>query len=190
MSKHTPAKSGNFLMLAPAMSDEKSEQCHDLLSGGSPEDIDLLRIVYHRSPDRLVDEWADRVGDQPANTVILSVDDRAQSGSIGGEKLSGEADGTVEVLAANPNDLTGLGMELNNALTALSETGNDVYVCFDSVTAMLQFVDTESAYKFLHMLTGQFHKVDAVAHFHIDPSAHDEQTISRIKTTFDDLIEL
>ncbi|RXK51282.1 DUF7504 family protein [Halorientalis pallida] len=190
MSKHTPAKAGNLLVMAPAMSDDKAEQCHDLLSGQAPESVDLVRIVYHRSPDRLVDEWADRVGDPPANTVIVSVDDRAQSGSIGGQTLSGEADGTVEVLAANPNDLTGLGMELNNALTALSETDNEVYVCFDSVTAMLQFVDTESAYKFLHMLTGQFHKVDAVAHFHLDPTAHDERTISRIKTTFDDMVEL
>jgi hypothetical protein len=176
----------NVLVMAESMSDAKTDTCYELLGGADPADVDLLRVVYHRTPDRLVDEWEQHVGHQPANTVIVGVDDRVQSGTLANGGPDDETGG-LTVLAANPNDLTGLGMELNNALTELSKTDNDVYVCFDSVTALLQFVDTESAYKFLHMFTGQLHKVDARAHFHMDPEAHETQTVSRLKTTFDDM---
>jgi len=186
MSAERARTAKNVLVLAEAMSDAKTDTCYELLGGEEPSDIDLLRVVYHRTPERLLDEWADRRGTQPANTVIVGVDDRVQSGALG-DTAADSDDTSLEVLTANPNDLTGLGMELNNALTALSRTDNHVYVCFDSVTALLQFVDTESAYKFLHMFTGQLHKVDATAHFHMDPDAHETQTISRLKTTFDDL---
>lgn len=189
MSTRGAAPAKNVLVMAPAMSDGKTEQCYDLLTQQDPETIDLLRVVYHRSPDLLLAEWTDVVGESPDNTVVVGVDDRVQTGTIGpDDEVAG--DGAVKVLAANPNDLTGLGMELNNALKAVASTDNDVYVCFDSITALLQFTDVESAYKFLHMFTGQLHKVDAHAHFHMDPEAHDTQTISRLKTTFDDLVEV
>jgi hypothetical protein len=186
MSTERARTAENVLVLAEAMSDAKTDTCYDLLGGADPDEIDLLRVVYHRTPERLLDEWAGRMGAQPANTVIVGVDDRVQSNPLG-ESTAASDDTNLEVLAANPNDLTGLGMELNNALTALSKTDNHVHVCFDSVTALLQFVDTESAYKFLHMFTGQLHRVDATAHFHMDPDAHETQTVSRLKTTFDDL---
>ncbi|WP_136715096.1 DUF7504 family protein [Halorientalis salina] len=175
----------NVLVLASAMSDGKTESCYHLLTDSPPAEMDLLRIVYHRSPDHLIEEWTDLVGDLPANTAIVNVNDRA-SADVSDYDTGNE---NVEVFTANPNDLTGLGMEINNALTALSETDNDIFVCFDSVTALLQFVDVESAYKFLHMFTGQLHTTGAVGHFHIDPNAHDDQVLSRLKTTFDDMVQ-
>jgi hypothetical protein len=186
MSAPDETQAGNVLVMAESMSDAKTETCYHLLGVADPGDVDLLRVVYHRTPDRLLDEWEHHLGSQPANTVIVGVDDRVQSGAIASSESGPDAP-DLEVLTANPNDLTGLGMELNNALTALSRTDNDVYVCFDSVTALLQFVDTESAYKFLHMFTGQLHQVDARAHFHMDPEAHETRTVSRLKTTFDDM---
>ena len=186
MSSGAGPTARNVLVMAEAMSDGKTDACYELLDSADPGGVDLLRIVYHRTPERLLDEWERRIGTQPANTAIVGVDDRVQSGPS--EDATPTTDETnLRVYAANPNDLTGLGMELNNALTALSKTANPTFVCFDSVTAMLQFVDTESAYKFLHMLTGQLHDADAVAHFHMDPNAHDPRTISRLKTAFDDL---
>lgn len=191
MKADSVTQPGNVLVMAPAMSDGKTNACYDLLTGDDPGSTDLLRVVYHRTPERLIEEWNQTVGTPPASTTIVSVDDRVQTDTLT-EELTVDTDSTVTVLSANPNDLTGLGMELNNALSALPESGteNRTCVCFDSVTALLQFVGVENAYKFLHMFTGQLHKIDAIAHFHIDPGAHDTQTISRLKTTFDDMIEL
>ena len=147
MSADGDRPTGNVLVMAPAMSDGKTEACYELLTGVDPAATDLLRVVSHRSPERLVEEWESQVGTQPANTVIVGVDDRVQSGTLGNDGPRVD-EGNLRVLAANPNDLTGLGMELNNALEALSGTDNRPFVCFDSVTALLQFVDVENAYQF------------------------------------------
>ncbi|MFB6176133.1 MAG: hypothetical protein ABEI99_03120, partial [Halobaculum sp.] len=178
----------NTFVLAPVMSDAKTDGCFDLLDEQPPEEIDLLKIVYRSTAEDVLDEWIERTGTTPATTVIVGVDDRAQSSVM--DAADDEAvDGQVEILTANPNDLTGLSMTLNNALSELGKTDNDLYVCFDSITALLQFVDTESAYRFLHMFTGQLRKAGAVAHFHASPNAHDPQTLSQMKTTFDELFE-
>ncbi|MEZ3114404.1 hypothetical protein RYH80_00485 [Halobaculum sp. MBLA0147] len=187
MSSQT-TRSRNVFVLAPVMSDAKTDACFELCTEQPPEEIDLIKVVYRDTAVSVIDEWLEHTGTTPATTVIVGVDDRAQSSALD-EVDADELDGQVELLTANPNDLTGLSMTLNNALAELGKTDNDLYVCFDSLTALLQFVDTDSAYRFLHMFTGQLRKAGAVAHFHASPNAHDPQTLSQMKTTFDELIE-
>ena len=91
--------------------------------------------------------------------------------------------------SANPNDVTGLGMRLNNYLGD-HDPDNQLVVCFDSLTQMLQFADVQSVFKFVHMFTGQLREVDAIGHFHMDPDAHDAQTVSRLKPAFNDAIQI
>lgn len=177
----------NVLVLAPVMSEQKNAACYDLLTEQPPAEIDYLRIVYRNTPDQVLREWADNVGEPPGTTVIVGVTDRAQVAQ--GTEAVEATDAHVEVFTANPNDLTGMSMTLNNAFGELSKSDRDLYVCFDSITALLQFVDGDSAYRFLHMLTGKLRKLGAVAHFHASPEAHDPQTLSQLKTTFDDLVE-
>jgi hypothetical protein len=55
---------------------------------------------------------------------------------------------------------------------------------------MLQYVELETAYEFLHAITGQLYAADARAHFHVDPSAHDSQTVDSITSLFDAVVEL
>jgi ABC-type nickel/cobalt efflux system permease component RcnA len=55
---------------------------------------------------------------------------------------------------------------------------------------MLQYVDFETAYEFLHAVTGQVHAADARAHFHIDPDAHDRQHVEAITSLFDARVAL
>ena len=40
------------------------------------------------------------------------------------------------------------------------------------------------------MFVGQLREVDAVGHFHLDPGAHEQRTISRLKPLFDDAVDL
>lgn len=175
----------NRLVMAPALSDARCERCADLLACGGHADLDVLRVSYSTSPADLLAQWRDAHGDLPARTGIVRVGDRAA--------LAGEADGVtdldrVAVTAANPNDVTGLGMRLHDYL---GDRDDDLRlaVCFDSITQMLQFADVEPVFQFLHTFTGQLREVGAVSHFHIDPAAHDAQTVSRLKPAFDDAVE-
>jgi hypothetical protein len=180
-----PAPGTNVLVLAGALSDEKRAHCGDLLSVAPAGELDVLRVSYAQSADELVEKWRDRHGDLPARTGVVCVGDQASL--TDGDPAVADLDG-VAVTTANPNDITGLGMRLNNYLGD-HDPDTRLVVCFDSLTQMLQFADIRSVFKFVHMFTGQLREVDAVAHFHMDPDAHDQQTISRLKPAFDEAIE-
>jgi hypothetical protein len=182
-------KTQNLLVLAESISDEKREHCHDLLVPTDPSTLDVLMILYHRSPENFLEEWDERFDARPANTFIVGVHDRTQSATTNSESAILEAAEHVHQASVNPNDITGLGMQLNNALTEFEKSDNKLVVCFDSITALLQFIDLENAYKFLHMLTGKLHAADAYAHFHVDPEAHETQAIRQLQTTFDDRLD-
>ena len=102
--------------------------------------------------------------------------------TVGDAGAAGDRDDAVIENVSTPSDLTGLGIEIGQFL---SEWDPPVTVCFDSLTSMLQYVDFETAYEFLHAITGQVHAAGARAHFHIDPDAHDEQHVAGITSLFD-----
>lgn len=183
MTTHSPSPGTNVLVLASALSDAKGDHCLALLDVDA-DHLDVLRISYSRGADELVGEWRDARGAMPARTGIVRVGDQA---SLTGTDPQTTDRDDVAVTTANPNDVTGLGMQLNNYL-ADHDPDTQLVVCFDSLTQMLQFADVKSVFKFVHMFTGQLREVGAVAHFHMDPAAHDPQTVSRLKPAFDEAV--
>jgi hypothetical protein len=179
-----PEPGTNVLVLAPSLSDEKAGTCQELLDGEPLAELDVLRITYSDAPEELVAEWRDHHGELPGRMGIIVVGD--QPGGHGGDAALPE---DVFVTTANPNDITGLGMRLNNYLND-GEPDSQLVVCFDSITEMLQFAEMQPVFKFLHMFVGQLRDVDAIGHFHLDPGAHDNQTVSRLKPLFDDAVDL
>lgn len=184
MSTLDPKAGTNVLVLAPSLSTEKGDTCLNLLAAGSREQLDVLRITYSASPQELVDQWQTKYGELPGRMGIVIVGDQAGLTATSDDELPDR----VFVTTANPNDITGLGMRLNNYLTDV-EPDSQLVVCFDSLTELLQFADVQSTFKFLHMFAGQLREVDAVGHFHLDPGAHEPQTISRLKPVFDDAVD-
>jgi hypothetical protein len=180
----TPDPGTNVLVMAPSLSDQKRETCLDLQGVGSPAELDVLRVTYSDAPGELVDEWRDHHGDLPGRMGIIVVGD--QPGQYGSDV---DLPDSVFVTMANPNDITGLGMRLNNYLND-GDGDAQLVVCFDSVTEMLQFAEMQPVFKFLHMFVGQVRDANGVGHFHMDPDAHDDQTVSRLKPLFDDAVNL
>lgn len=103
------------------------------------------------------------------------------SGTRSAAAIGGGTSGSVAV--ADPNDLTGLGI----AVTDLLEPGMNV--CFDSVTTMLQYAETNRVYTFLNSLLGHLWNANATAHFHFNPDAHDSETVAAITSLFDVCID-
>ncbi|WP_277541919.1 DUF7504 family protein [Haloarcula laminariae] len=184
MATDAPPPGSNVIVMAPSLSDEKREICLDLQDAGPPERLDVLHVTYSDTPTELVSRWRDHHGGLPGRMGIVVVGDQpgGRSGDDGVPK-------NVFVTTANPNDITGLGMRLNNYLND-HDDDSQLVACFDSMTEMLQFAELKPVFKFLHMFAGQLRDADAVSHFHLDPGAHDEQTISRLKPLFDDAVDL
>lgn len=183
----------SVLLLSSAMSTESDDVCADMLCPTDGGEQNALWVAYTKSPDAQVRRYRAHAGGKPANIGIVSVDNGARSAAAmgGGNADAGPAGpgGPTETVT-NPNDLTGLGIRITEYLQEWHNAGGRTVVCFDSLTALLQYVDLKTAYEFLHVLSGRLAAVDAFAHFHMDPSAHDDRAVEIVTSLFDAVIEL
>jgi hypothetical protein len=184
------AGANSTLLLSSSFAEDTEETCTGLLQSGAASETNVLWVSYTKSPDQQLRRWQSHSNDRPANMGMVSVEDSTRSvaaGNGGSSDLMGP-DKPVETVSS-PNDLTGLGIRITEFLTDWEENDNRTVVCFDSLTALLQYVELETAYEFLHIITGRMAALDAFAHFHMDPDAHDDQTIQSVTTLMDAVVE-
>lgn len=174
----------NVLLLAPSLGSQGDDICLDLISQTPPSETNVLVISYTDTPQEWVQRWIDHVGVSPVRGGIVSI---------------GQSDATVDdpswavKTVENPADLTGVGIELSELLSGMATAAGDddhIAVCFDGVTSLLQYADLQRAFRFLHVVTGRVKTVGGVGHFHLDPEAHDRQTLATLKGLFDAVIEV
>jgi len=171
----------NILLGAPSMGQGSEDICVDLLSEGDPGDLKVLWVSFTKPADACLAQWRERHEDDPASFGAIVVGDTV------GDPAGGDISENRVQRITNPSDLTGIGIKVGEFVNAQS---GQIVVCVDSLTALLQYVDLETAYEFLHALTGQLYSAGAVSHFHIDPSAHDEETVDTLLSLFDASVEL
>ncbi len=185
-------EASSVLLLSPSLGEGESDACIDLLH---PDDVEknALWVSYTKSPDAQLRRWRNHSESRPANVGVVSVGDSMRSVSAGNPQSANHGsdglDPSIETVT-NPNDLTGLGISITEQLTRWHSNDARTVVCVDSLTAMLQYVDRQTAYEFLHVLTGRLYAADAVAHFHMDPGAHDDRTVESIASLCDAVVEL
>lgn len=173
----------NVLLLGSSLNAGTSRAAMDLMTEAAPADTSLLVVSYTRDPDTWLRRWHERVGDVPANTRFVSVTDATRPASP-------STTDSVLTAQATPSDLTGVGIAVSNSLEAWRGADTHIVAAFDSVTAMLQYSPQATAFRFLHTLTTRFRAVDARVHYHLDPAAHDDQTVARFTHLFDAVVEV
>jgi hypothetical protein len=174
----------NVLLLVPSLGSQSSGACHDLLTRTPPEETNVLAITFTQTAEEWASRWMDDVGTAPARGGIVGI-------GQGDAELSSQswAAKTVE----NPSDLTGIGIELSELLSGMATAAGEeeqIAVCFNSVTSLLQYADLQRAFRFLHVVTGRVKTVGGVGHYHLDPDAHDSQTLATLKGLFDAVVEV
>lgn len=182
----------SVLLLTPSLSEDGDDVCVDLLHPEEAATENMLWVSYTKPPDVQLRRWRSHGGAAPANLGIVSVAESTRSvsaASAGGGGPAAGPGGPIQTVAS-PTDLTGLGIAITEHLQRWADNDYRTMVCFDSLTAMLQYVDVETAYEFLHLLTGRLYAVDAVAHFHMDPGAHDARTVAALLSLCDAVVDL
>lgn len=170
-----------IMLGASSMNNEADDACVDLLSQGDPETTSVLWVTFTRQAAQCLESWRDNHESDPGEFGVVVVGETPAIGA--GEEI----DSAVVETISTPSDLTGIGITITEFVSGRS---GEILVCFDSLTALLQYVDLETAYEFLHALTGQLYSAGAVSHFHVDPSAHDEQTLDTLRSLFDAEVNL
>lgn len=162
------------LLCGPSLGSETRTRCPELLTAAAAEGREVLWVTYTRPPPACVRSVPD---DVPVRGVIAVGDAPNWETSL--------EDVDVEVVAT-PGDITALGIKLSRFLSGADD---DLVVCFDSVTAMCQYVESDTAYGFLHAIAVQLYEADATAHFHLDPVAHDEAAVDLFTSLCDAVVD-
>lgn len=175
---------GNVLLLAPSMS-RGQDVCPTV--GTAPADGSNLLVVLLNGPiaSRL-DRWRRHGGLPEQVRVVCCEETRGATTTADGTTVTTVADVAIPVrTVSSPADLTDLGLAIEGYLDARADDGARVDVCFDSLTTLLHYVDVKRAFRFLHSLAPGIHRTDGLAHFHMDPNAHDERTLAIVESLFD-----
>lgn len=176
-----------MLVESPALRDDATAGATDAVD--RPDQTNLLVVSYRDDPDAWLQRWRTRAGTLPAELGFVHVGETTRSAAAAGGRATG---GTLPLVAAvsDPTDLTGLGIRVSEYLEAWAGNGRRTVVWFDSVTTLLQFVDLDRAYRFLHVLSGRVKSVDGRGYYLLDPSAHDDRTIAVLQELADDSVPL
>lgn len=184
----TPDPGDCALVLSPALETETNRTCTDLLTLGNPADKQVLWVTLHESPQERIDIWEDHCSVSPHEAAIIDVgtgidfhQDHAQP-MLGGSPVP-----VTEI--TTPQDLTKLGIEIIDQLERWNHEERQIVVCFHSLTTFLQYVDLQDAFKFMHALTARLSQRGAIAHFHMDPDAHEATEISTLLSLFQSVVE-
>lgn len=174
----------NVLVLAPSLGGRGGDLCLDLITQTPPSETNVLTISYTDTAQEWVDRWLDHASASPVRGGIVSV---------------GQAEASVDdpswavKTVENPSDLTGIGIEFSELLSGMATAateGEHIAICFDGITSLLQYAELQRAFRFLHVVTGRVKTVGGVGHYHLDPEAHDPQTLATLKGLFDAVVEL
>jgi len=194
----------SVLLLCPSMVADEDGACTDLLTLDDPERRRVLCVCLSHSADHRRTVWNRTVGVSPADAAVIVPDRQSMLyGEWGSEPEASERGAALDTgrrvpvaeaggfdpsveRVGSPGDLTTLGVRITERLDAweTGPTDHRTVVCFDSVSTLLQYTDFQGAYKFLDALVNYVEDAGAIAHFHMDPGAHDEQTVDGLRQLF------
>ncbi|MFB6123633.1 MAG: hypothetical protein ABEJ78_09270 [Haloferacaceae archaeon] len=180
-SDHARSDSGSVLLFNAG-----SETCGCSRLAGSPGHANLLGVTFTRTPAEFLDAHR-HVADTPPDRVLVLIDER----SVEAERrdVDAPADVSVDVRPVpSPAALTDIGIAVSEALDDWRATRGRSVLCFDSVTSLLEHSDVDQVFRFLHTLAVKVDAADGVAAFHVDPAAHDQQTLRVLEALFDDAL--
>lgn len=172
----------NVLITGPSMVG-KREFTLELLTAGQDQREGLLLVMTGESA-MVVTEDLERGYETPSAELIGVVD-------CSNRDVRKSSEGDLTRSLESPNDLTGIGVSTAKLYEQLTSHGvTSVRHGFISVTTLLQFLDLETVFKFLHIYTRRISNTGGFGAFTFDPTAYDTRTLETIVRLFDGVAEL
>lgn len=166
--------------------DAAGHYCEQSLTVGPAEERAEL-LVRFADGDRTRVGMDDRHNNrQPAKRGVLVVGDVMEARTLATEEPDFQ-DPVVMDAVLDPSNLQAIGTSISRFCEVWSDDGYHVSVCFDSLSDVLDAVDPEDAFQFVHVLAKRFAAVGATAHFHADPDAHDEELLKPFEDPLDEV---
>jgi|GEM_PF-431900 len=179
----------HVLLLTPQRDRHADAACKSLATPVEPRNLNALFVSLNRTSEQLLDHWQTHEHELPAHIGIVPVGEQIRSSTT---TNAGGADGFPSEIsitpASDPSDLTRLGITVNKRLEEWADGGRRTTMCIDSLTTFLQYVEPERLFRFLHLLQSRVDRVDGVAHYHMNPTAHSKETVNIFATLVDTVV--
>lgn len=167
----------NLLVSGPAMSG-KRQLVFDLLA---PDGVGIDPIVMMTTDDptaRIRTEFKDRgVALDPGTLRIVD----ASGAPVDEDDLV--------YRVSSPADLTGMGVAFTEVVDGMG-TPDRLRLGFSSISTLLQYVDTERTFSFLHVLSRRASAAGYLGVYSIDPTTHEDRFVNVVTSIFDAVVEL
>lgn len=178
----------NLLLMGPSHSPADYNLCANLLVPHDNPPENLLLVTFEKSPDERLNMLEGHLGTLPDNIAMVNVGDATRSGSS--EMVSTPGTGGIQIdNLSDSTDVQRMGLTINKHLSQWDD-GGETALCFHSLSALLDIVEPKTVFRFLNVLLGRVRSGDIRAHYHIDPEAHDEQTLETYRPLFDERIRV
>ncbi|GGN15727.1 DUF7504 family protein [Halarchaeum nitratireducens] len=140
-----------------------------MLAGATDEGT--IVVTTNRRAGRLA-------GDCERAGIEMEADRTAIIDCVGGE----DPDLPARVMpVSGPSDLTGIGMRFSDVHRSFQRAGVEgVRTGICSLSTLLSFGELQPVSRFVHTLVGRIDSVDGLGVFLVDPSMHDDRTISTL----------
>lgn len=167
----------NVLVSGPPMSG-KRQLVFDLLA---PEEVPTDPIVVMTTDD-------------PASRIRTQFDERgvrfepSSFRIVDATGAPGDSDPAIHRVSS-PADLTGMGVEFTQAVDGMA-TPDRLRLGFVSISTLLQYVDAERAFSFLHVLSRRTSAAGYLGVYSIDPTTHEDRFVNVVTSIFDAAIEI
>lgn len=177
----------NVLVLTPSEVDD--EACNEVFSATPSTQPPVLGVTFDPPGTDRLEAW-DFEEPQPAEISLITVGDFTRSSTSSPSASTRPRERIQVTTVADASDLATLGTKINDQLSAWDASDEQPVVCFHSITALLEETDLNHAFRFVHILTRRFAAAGAISHFHMNPHAHDDETINTLRPLFDVVLEL
>lgn len=172
---------GNSVLLSSQGMGSDDAACDALLTATAPEQTTIVLVTLTGSMKARIETVLEHLPAEPASLHAVGV------GADDGD-WSRPDWVTVDTIA-DPGDLQSLGLLLSQRLSEFDDD-LDIQLCFDSITALLQYSELRRTYRFLHTLIARLETIDARGHYHLDRSAISESDVSTLQPLFDTVIDV
>ncbi|WP_435159718.1 helix-turn-helix transcriptional regulator [Haladaptatus sp. DFWS20] len=174
----------NVLVLAPLTPD--GNRAHmELVASTPPKSANLAAVTYTQPPNQWLADWQRSVGSLPSETRFIHA-----SGMVQSTTYDEQTPDDVTTAVVDPTDPMEIIVPLSNHLKAWTDDETQPIVSVQTLTVLLEYVDFDTAFRYLHILTHRIQAAGAVGYFQMDPDIHDPETINTLKTLFDIVVEI
>ncbi|AGB33747.1 hypothetical protein Natpe_4017 (plasmid) [Natrinema pellirubrum DSM 15624] len=166
-------RSPNRLFLGPPPDNEETTFYLEQTSPGD-QPLPSVFVSTRHSSTAVFERYRESIADDSPEIDVITVDEASH---VPASHPREDEDYAGRLVSVGTRDLSGLEIAISDSLTRQEEESlNQLW--FDSLTPLIRTLGLDDVFKFLHMMTNRVEQAGAIASYHLDPTAHEPQTVN------------